>query len=194
MNTRTKYYSAAMLFLTLLLSHGAVAKKLDNNGFPSGCHAVGYTFTDGRLVLTPLKIEEYDQTIFFMHNVSNDNLKIKFHPTRNTELYPNWETNVNYSQWAAFATDKQGLQFSCYSQDYGNYTHEVNCATALKVCQYPRAKFAEHNNGNYWVTSNKPKYTARNDAIRKGILLRGWYPKKDKAEADPEIIKTRTES
>lgn len=184
--------SAITLSLILMVSQHAIGKKPDNKGFPSGCYPVGHTFIDGRLVLTPLKVEDYDQTVFFMHNVSNDNLKIKFHHTKGTELYPKWETKVSYNQWAAFATDKHGLQFSCSGENYSDYSDSVNCQTALKVCQYPRAKFAEHNNGNYWVTSNKAKYTARNDAIRKGILLRGWYPEKDKAEAKPDITTERT--
>ena len=62
--------------------------------------------------------------------------------------------------------------FNCIQNDYGEFTHEVNCQDVVEVCQYPRAKFASHNQGNYWISTNRSKYGTRNEVIRKGILLK----------------------
>lgn len=140
--------------------------------FLPGCHQFGHEYIGGRLVFTPVKTEEYDQTIFFIHNIYSDTIQLKYHRTEKTALHPLWQAKVNYNRWAVFATDQQGLIFSCYD-DYGSGEGQrIDCGSAIEVCQFPRAKFGEHNKGNYWVTNNQSKKGARNAAIRKGVLLR----------------------
>lgn len=145
------------------------AKKLK---FLHGCEEVGFRFDNGRLAFIPVQKTEENQTVFFIHNVSNTRLKIEFHKTFRTNLYPVWETTVNSDNWAAFATDRADISFTCLQEDYGDYTDEVDCGEVLQVCQYQNAVFASHNQGNYWISSNRSKYGTRNEVIRKGVLLK----------------------
>lgn len=161
--------------ISLLIIGSLLLATMDSNGakkakkFFPGCHQLGYTYDRGHLVLEPVQVEDYDQTLYFIHNNSSSQIKIQYYKSQATLHYPLWETSVRSDRWAAFATDKVGLQFQCLS-GYGNQV--IDCSSVLQVCQFPRAKFAEHNRGNYWITSNRSKYSSRNAAIRKGILLR----------------------
>lgn len=159
---------ALPLFL-LIFSPILEAKNLK---FLHGCEEVGHNFDNGKLAFIPIQKTEEDQTVFFIHNVSSSRLKIEFHKTFRTNLYPIWETKINSDRWAAFATDRDDISFTCLREDYGDYTEEVNCANVLEVCQYQNAVFAPHNQGNYWVSTNRSKYGTRNEVIRKGVLLK----------------------
>lgn len=162
----------SVCLLTLFAIQSVPAATEHDKRFIKGCQEVGHKFSGGRLVLTPMKVEEYDQTIFFIHNVSMDRIVLKSITTDAAPLYPTWKTKINENRWAAFATDKQGIQFACLSGGYGGGGNEVDCQSAIEVCQFPRAKFGSNNQGNFFVTSNRSKYSARNAAIRYGILLR----------------------
>lgn len=140
--------------------------------FLPGCLELGHEFIGGKLVLTPVKTEEYDQTLFFIHNTYADNIRLEYQRTEKTPLNPLWQAKMHYNRWAVFATDQQGLVFSCYT-DYGHSdVTRIDCQSAVEVCQYPRAKFGQNNQGNYWVVNNQSKIGARNAVIRQGILLR----------------------
>jgi len=156
----------------LIIAHTAFSEKVKSKFYP-GCHEVGHRFVDNQLVLEPLKVEDYDQTVFFIHNVSSDNLVLRYVPTTRDDIFPLWQTEIDSNRWAAFATDRTGMRFSC-SSIYDDY--KINCQQALEVCQYPRAKFAAHNKGNYWLSGNKFKYPTRSEVIHKGVLLRGYNP------------------
>lgn len=154
------------IFLTTSI---AFSEQKQTRKFIPGCEEVGHDFDDGQLVLNPVKPEMEDQTIYFIQNISGSTLKLKSINNLN-EYYPIFETTVEHGNWAVFATDKKGMTFGCHSEYYGET--KTDCLSAIEVCQFPRAKFAPHNQGNYWVTSNKAKYAARRDAIKAGILLR----------------------
>ena len=48
----------------------------------------------------------------------------------------------------------------------------VNCGETIEICQYPRAVFAEHNRGTYWIGEGSSRKRAVKDVIEHGILLR----------------------
>lgn len=168
-------------FLLLVISMTVIAEEtfpaeVENvektKEFFPGCQEVGHDFRNGNLVLTPIQVEAYSQTIFFLHNTSYERIKVKYDHDNGNPLYPLWEVSIKPNRWVSFATDKRELGFKCYEDFNFGHGDEINCGSVLQVCQFPRSKFGEHNKGNYWIPSNKPKYQTRNDAIRYGILLR----------------------
>lgn len=163
--------SFILLFLLSLFTITLSAEDKPKKFFP-GCHEVGHEFVNGRLVLKPVQVEDYDQTLYFVHNLSYDRVKLQYDRDSGSAIYPLWGASLKADRWASFATDKDDLQFQCFSDYSSGFSEPINCDSVIEVCQFPRAKFAEHNRGNYWIPSNKSKYSTRNDAIRYGILLR----------------------
>jgi len=135
--------------------------------FPHGCEVSGFGFSENNLVLN----ETGEQTFYLIQNRSNTTIELIRHETRDVFMSPQLQSKLAPSNWAAFASDVENLNFKCYAQQENN-TAMVNCSDVLEVCQYPRVKFALSNMGNYWVSTNKPQGQVIKDAIAKGILLR----------------------
>lgn len=165
-----RYLGIYVISFVFFMSLDAYASKTMK--FLHGCEEIGHEFQRGKLAFIPVQESEEDQTLYFIHNVSYDRIKIESQKTYTTSLYPIWETTINSDNWAAFAVDRDNITFKCYEDDYGEFTREVNCRDVVEVCQFPRAKFAEHNQGNYWISTNRSKYGTRNEVIRKGVLLK----------------------
>ncbi len=85
-------------------------------------------------------------------------------------MSPSLFVKLEPGSWAAFASDMPYLTFECRTTE-NEQTKLINCAEALEICEYPRAKFALSNMGNYWVSANKPQRDIVNDAASKGIYL-----------------------
>lgn len=163
---------AVSVLIALCICQTSLAAGQDKSRYLSGCDPVGYEYKNGRLYLKPVKVEEYDQTVFFIHNVSMDRINLKSVKDNDYPHYPSWQAKIGENRWAAFATDREGIEFNCETQSYSNDGSTTNCESAIDVCQYTRAKFGPHIYGNFFVTTNKSKYSARNSVIRYGVLLR----------------------
>lgn len=148
---------ACLLFLTY------TSLSLANTPFPKGCEQVGYHFDGDELILN----EDNEQTLYFIENNSNYRLQLKYDEKRNVFMSVGWQTVLNKKKWAAFASDTKAQHFQCSIKD-----KKVRCHTHLRVCQYPRVKFAMSNMGSYWVATNVSLWQAKRTAIKKGILLR----------------------
>lgn len=160
------------VLLSVVLSLAFLANSaMAARDFPRGCEAIGYEFQDGQLVLQP-KPEEGQQALYMIHNISNDNIVIANEPPEDAIVAAVWETDVKRYRWASFAMNKSDVRFNCNVVKYRDDKQKVNCADVVKVCTYPRAKFALGNMGTYWVTTNKSQSDAVRKAIQKGILLR----------------------
>lgn len=160
----------ALLCLIVIGLQCAYAKPIK---FPRGCEATGFSFNTEQLVLNASKDPSIPhQTLFLIRNKTKARLHLKYEEQQDVLISPDWETELNRNRWAAFATDKNGLHFSCttISRKHGNTL--ANCAEKVDVCQYPRAKFALSNKGDYWVATNKSLHRVVRAAINKGILLR----------------------
>lgn len=141
--------------------------------FPRGCEATGYEFNAQQLVLNASKDPSLpQQTLFLIRNKTTSRLHLKYEEQQDVIISPDWETELNRNHWAAFATDKNGLHFNCTLLDRKTGRTPVDCATQVDVCQYPRAKFALSNRGDYWVATNESLHRVVRAAINKGILLR----------------------
>lgn len=135
--------------------------------FPKGCEAMGHQFSDGKLLLNPAG----EQTLYLMRSFSRDHIELKRYQSQQSFMSPTMSAKLLPKRWAAFASDVKDMQFRCYNVSKKD-EQIINCANVLQVCQYPRAKFATSNKGNYWVSVNKSLRNSMRDAINKGILLR----------------------
>lgn len=159
-----------MKYMTIvIISLLAVINCQAGSKFPRGCQPVGHEFKDGNLVLDQ---DESKQTLYFIHNNSNRKLHLQNMKDPGAFMTPNWETHVNHNRWVAFATDHKRIIFRCKTLSSRLGDEYTDCENILQVCQYPKAKFALSNLGNYWVSTNKSLNSTVRASIRKGILLR----------------------
>lgn len=144
-----------------------LSSQLHAEAFPRGCEVTGFNYSNQYLILNVVG----DQTIYFIQNRSNRPIRLERHETRDVFISPKLEANIAPGYWSAFASDEKGMNFQCaYKNDA--QTIRTNCADVLEVCQYPRAKFALSNMGNYWVSTNKPQALVVKEAVGKGVYLK----------------------
>lgn len=147
--------------LALIVSTNTFARK--SNSFPHGCESVGFHFSDKEIILN----EDGEQTIYFIENNSSKPLEVKYDEKKNVFMSVGWHTNLSAKRWAVFASDQKAQHFRCFEKG-----EQVSCGQSLRVCQYPRVKFAVSNQGSYWVAQNMSLNQAKRKAIKTGILLR----------------------
>lgn len=158
-------YSLKRLTFLGLLS--ILTSNLYASSFPRGCEVNGFNYTGRYIVLNP----EGRQTFFLIQNHTNTPIQLERHETRDVFMSPKMETNLAPEAWAAFASDEQNLHFQCSKKEENNAV-PVACTEVLEVCQYPRARFALSNMGNYWVSTNKSQNLVIKEAVAKGIYLK----------------------
>lgn len=152
------------LAATLLMT--CVGATVNAESFPHGCEVTGFGYNGQDLVVN----DNGNQAFYMIQNRSERDIELQRVETREVFMSPQLTVKLNPSNWAAFASDIQGMQFECaYIQEPSN--EKVDCREVLDVCQYPRAKFALSNMGNYWVSTNKAQRQIINDAAGKGIYL-----------------------
>jgi hypothetical protein len=150
--------------------------------FPRGCEVTGFGFSQDQLIVN----DNGQQAFYLIQNRSNMQIELQRFETREVFMSPSLTAKLAPSNWAAFASDIENLNFQCFShkkdssikgENNNQSTNaanlvQVDCRTVLDVCQYPRVKFALSNMGNYWVSTNKSQQDVINEATRKGIYLR----------------------
>ena len=141
--------------------------SLDATTFPKGCEPTGFQFGHDFLVLN----SDGKQTYYLIQNASHKTIQLERYETHEVFMSPKLEATFLPSNWSAFASDEKGLFFSCAEKNEETFS-KVNCETVLKVCQYPRVRFALSNMGNYWVSSNKSMQMVINESVAKGIYLK----------------------
>jgi len=153
---------AVLGFITL-----STATNLHAQSFPRGCEPNGFAYSGNYLVLNP----DARQTFFLIQNKTNATVQLQRHETRDVFMSPKLEVNLAAGAWSAFASDEQNFNFQCLTKSDTN-TSNINCNDVIDVCQYPRARFALSNMGNYWVSTNKPQNLVIKEAVAKGIYLK----------------------
>lgn len=162
------YSSKIAVILGLLTTVYTVSSQAE--GFPRGCEVTGFNYNGQHLVLN----EQGEQAFYMVANHSDKKIELQRIETRDVFMSPSLTTQIEAGNWAAFASDIPQQQFQCFalpSEESAN-VEKVDCREVLEVCQYPRAKFALSNMGNYWVSTNKPQRQVINDAAAKGIYLK----------------------
>lgn len=158
MAVSTKY----LLLTAVLLSNLSIA-----GSFPRGCEVTGFGYNGTNLVIN----DNGEQTFYLVQNRSARNIELERVETRDVFMSPPLTAKLDPTNWAAFASDIQSLHFQCFNVEGAN-TEKVDCRDVLDICQYPRAKFALSNMGNYWVSINKEQRQVISDSVAKGIYLR----------------------
>jgi hypothetical protein len=156
---RLKFIKHMSIFLGLfIILSSAYAKK-----FPRGCEEVGFHFENQEIILN----ENNQQNIYFIENNTKKTMHLKYDEKKNVFMSVGWEAELNPKKWVVFASDQQAQHFQCFTKK-----QQVMCHQSLRVCSYPRVKFATSNQGSYWIAKNVSLYQGKRQAIRKGILLR----------------------
>lgn len=150
-------------FITTALFCSTVAAS----SFPRGCEVTGFGYSQNYLIVN----ETGEQTFYLIQNRSPAPIELQRYETREVFMSPPLTAKIDVSNWAAFASDVEGLHFQCFIRENDNPV-KIDCRDALEVCQYPRAKFALSNMGNYWVSTNKTQQQVIKEAVAKGIYLR----------------------
>lgn len=135
--------------------------------FPRGCEVTGFGYNGTLLVFN----EHGNQSYYLVKNRSNRNIELQRVETKEVFMSPPLAARLDSGNWAAFASDVPNQYFQCLYVESNN-SQKVDCRDVLDVCQYPRAKFALSNMGNYWVSTNKDQRQIINDSAAKGIYLR----------------------
>ena len=137
------------------------------NAFPHGCEVRGFGYSENYLIVN----DNGAQSFYLIQNRSTTPIELQRYETREVFMSPPLTAKLEPSNWAAFASDVENLHFQCFTKQNENSV-KINCRDVLEVCQYPRAKFALANMGNYWVSINKTQFDVITEATNKGIYLR----------------------
>jgi hypothetical protein len=160
------YLSMALFISTIALAANALPKN-----FPKGCRPVGFTYEAGKLVLTPVSSSDNIQTVYLIHNNSAHPIKFTAEKIPGQDFVPQYINTIEAEQWSAFSMSNHRLQFMCEAGD-GDSNAPTDCAQSIHICQYPRAKFADHNSGTYWLKSAMTLQEMVQAIADDGILLR----------------------
>lgn len=156
---------------SLFLSVNFVSAEAQNIKFPNGCKPLGFHYAEGKLFLAPVSASEHIQTIYLFHNHSMHAIDLVSEKLPDQDFAPQYAHKIEPDQWAAFALNSKHLQFLCSVKD-GDISTAVSCAESIRICQYPRAKFADHNSGTYWLKSGSTLEEMVQIIAGDGILLR----------------------
>lgn len=159
-----------MLFISpkSILSSLLILHSLTLWAYPRGCEETkNFGFGQNVLILNATG----DQAYFLIQNKSPNTIEFQRSDANEGFMTPPLQATLEASNWAAFASDVKNLNFKCYTRQNEN-TALVDCKDVLDICQYPRARFALSNMGNYWISSNKPQEAVIQDSVAKGIYLK----------------------
>ncbi len=167
-----------MIILALFINLGFAAaqkNKADKpeKSYPTGCKTVGYKFSNGAMILTPVG-DNQPQTIYFIQNKSNQDIAL-MQQRNGTEPYIMHHDNMlKANQWAAFATNLRDVKFICINSKDTTTTIKsiLDCGNILKVCEYPNVKFPISNRGSYWAATNMSMSELVHEVIHQGMLLK----------------------
>ncbi|MCX7116589.1 MAG: enhanced entry protein EnhB [Legionellales bacterium] len=152
--------------LLILLIQAIITTTIFASTFPKGCEVRGFGYSDNYLILN----EKGQQSFYLIQNRSNHAIELEHHEPKDVFMSHKLHSKLDSFQWSAFASDVEGLYFKCFTQE-GDLENSLKCSDVLDVCQYPRAKFALSNMGNYWVSSNKNQAQVIKESAAKGIFL-----------------------
>ncbi len=158
----------ALLIVSLLLpSQVSLARRQVTSDFPRGCEEVGFSFDKQALVLNP----EGQQSFYLMQNKANATVHLQYKKPKDMFMSPTFKADIAKKRWAGLASNEKNMQFQCTLVTKEAKT-PIACQEAIRLCHYPKAKFALSNEGNYWVSRNQSLRQSMYAARKKGIRLR----------------------
>lgn len=155
----------ALLCICCFFSLNTYAKNLAP--FPKGCEVMGFQWDSPRLRLNQLG----EQTIYFIQNISNKLITINHKSSQPFFMDMGLHAALKKNKWLSLAVNEQEMKLSCSSVS-ANSEKVIPCEENIRICQYPRVKFALSNQGTYLIAKNASLRQAMRKAINKGILLK----------------------
>lgn len=169
-----RYLRTFLFLLVVILASNATTLAAESakpaksgKQFPHGCRTVGYEFQHRLLLLKPVSETPKITTLYLIHNRSHYAVSLAVVKLSSQPFSPSYKNTISAGQWGAFALNQSLLQLSCNANGF-----QVDCQNVLELCQYNRAKFAEHNQGTYWIIRDGSRHKAVRGSINNGILLR----------------------
>ncbi|MFA6302069.1 MAG: endopeptidase IV [Legionella sp.] len=144
--------------------------RLDETRFPIGCRPVGYAQSLRVVSLYPGK-EGALQAMYFFYNKLPQTLSLYQMRDKDSELSTRYNHTIAANSWAVLATGEPLVKFICSLGDgKDGYGKIVDCAEALKVCEYVNVKFGLNNKGNYWIVDGTTRNGAVSQVVHYGII------------------------
>lgn len=151
------------------LSKEEKAKK-DELRFPIGCRPVGYENKLKVVTLYPGK-EGALQSMYFFLNRLPQSVSLYQMRDKDSELSTRYNHTIRANSWAVLATGEPVVNYICSLGDgKTGYGKIVDCADALKVCEYVNVKFGLNNKGNFWIVDSNSRNGAVNQVVHYGII------------------------
>jgi hypothetical protein len=135
--------------------------------FPRGCEVTGFGFAQNNLILN----DDGQQKYYLIQNHSEAKVELERQDTPEEFMTPPLQASLDPLMWAAFSSDVKNVNFKCFKHLDEN-VNQIDCRDVLDVCQYPRARFALSNKGNYWISVNKIQSDIIQESVAKGIYLK----------------------
>lgn len=149
---------------------GQPINKKDDAKNPIGCRDVGYEKSLRVLSLFPGK-EGALQTMYFFYNQMPQTVNLYHMRDKDSEFSMRYNHAIRPHSWAVLATGEPLVKFICTvgdgKQSYGSI---VDCADAVKVCEYVHVKFGLNNKGNFWIVESNTRGGAVNEVVHYGII------------------------
>lgn len=162
----------SLMFLSLSLFAAAKEKiDKDDNKNPLGCDDVGYSMHLKTLILLPGEAGPRN-SMYFVYNLLPQSVNL-FNMRHGDGLY---STYLNHSiqshKWAVLETNEKSINYVCTVDDknHPNYGKIVDCAGAVKVCEFTKVVFGMNNRGNYWMVKSNTRNGALREVVRYGII------------------------
>jgi hypothetical protein len=138
--------------------------------FPIGCRPVGYEQRLKVVTLYPGK-EGALQTMYFFLNRLPESISLYQMRDKDSELSTRYNHTIRANAWAVLATGEPVVNYICSLGDgKSGYGKIVDCADALKVCEYVHVKFGMNNKGNFWIVDSNTRNGAVHEVVNYGII------------------------
>ncbi|WED42205.1 endopeptidase IV [Legionella cardiaca] len=176
MKTKIKKTLNGILLVSFLYSGvnsafaAKVSKEAEDTRNPLGCYDTGYQYDLKTLHLYPGKSGER-QSMYFLFNTLNQ--KVNLYQMRDDESSRSMYLNhaINARQWAVLSTSEKKVKYICTVPDgKEEYGKIVDCADAVRVCEYTNVRYGLNNRGNYWIVNSNTRGGAINEVIHYGII------------------------
>lgn len=138
--------------------------------FPIGCRPVGHDYHLKVLSLHPEK-EGALQSMYFVYNQQPQSVSLYHMRGEDSEYTTRFNHVIRPHSWAVFASGEPLVRFICAQGDgKKSYGSILDCAEAVKVCEYVNVKFGLNNKGNFWIVDSNTRNGAVNEVVRYGII------------------------
>lgn len=139
---------------------------------PLGCRDLGYKFTLKTLDLVPPQ-PEGTPSLYFMFNLTSKPILLSQMRAKDNTDAMSINHVIPAQRWAVLAMDRQHVKYACSVMDgKSTYGQIVDCAQAIKVCDFARVKYGMNNRGNFWMVSGDSKNGALRNVTYYGVIAR----------------------